>query len=264
MADFSSYLLLLLLLFWLSYFLFLRSIFTRTRPNDPGRHPPSPRSLPVIGHLHLLGRIPHQSLHKLSCQYGPLMHLFFGSKPCLVVSSPEMAKEFLKNHESSFLNRPIRTNINYLTYGSADFTFAPYGPYWKFLKKLCMTELLGGRTLDLHHPVREDETRLFLQRIRTRALAGAAIDVGAELSRFVQLFSLIQKLKQIDCYNIYRSILTWLKSVNYLFVNVNIWLNQSQVLVFQFIISNRFLKFKKCLRSINFQYFFNNIVSIYR
>lgn len=183
MADFSDYL--LLLSFLLASFLFIQAICTQTRPDKP-RLPPSPPSWPVVGHLHLLGRIPHQALHKLSCQYGPLIHLFFGSKPCVIVSSPEMAKHFLKTNESSFLNRPIRLNINYLTYGSADFTFAPYGPYWKFLKKLCMTELLGARTLDLHRPVRDEEMRLFVQRIHERAVLGVAVDVGAELSRFVK------------------------------------------------------------------------------
>lgn len=182
MDDFLDYL--LLLSFMLAFFLLIKAIFSKTRP-DTHRYPPSPPSLPVIGHLHLLGRIPHQALHKLSCKYGPLIHLFFGSKPCVIVSSPEMAKEFLKTNESSFLNRPIRLNINYLTYGSADFTFAPYGPYWKFLKKLCMTELLGGRTLDLHRSVRDEEMTMFVQRIHERAVVGSAVDVGAELSRFV-------------------------------------------------------------------------------
>ncbi|KAA0043712.1 3,9-dihydroxypterocarpan 6A-monooxygenase [Cucumis melo var. makuwa] len=182
MADFSDYFLLLSLL--LTSFLFVRVLFTRTHP-DKLRRPPSPLSLPVIGHLHLLGQIPHQALYKLSCQYGPLIHLFFGSKPCVIVSDSEMAKQFLKTNESSFLNRPIRLNINYLTYGSKDFTFAPYGPYWKFLKKLCMTELLSSRTLDLFHPIRDEEMRLFVQRIHEQAIVGGTVDVGAELSRLM-------------------------------------------------------------------------------
>lgn len=189
-----DYLLLLSLL--LTSFLFVQVIFTRIRP-DRLRRPPSPPSWPVVGHLHLLGRIPHQAFHKLSCQYGPLMHLFLGSKRCVIVSNSEMAKQFLKTNESFFLNRPIRLNINYLTYGSADFTFAPYGPYWKFLKKLCMTELLGGRTLDLHRPIRDKEMRLFVQRIHEQAIVGKMVDVGAELSRFVKLL-LAPNLKRID------------------------------------------------------------------
>ena len=91
------------------------------------RLPPSPLALPIIGHLHLLAPIPHQALHKLSNRYGPLLHLFLGSVPCVVASSPEMAKEFLKTHENSFSNRPNSAVVDYITYGSQGFAFAPYG-----------------------------------------------------------------------------------------------------------------------------------------
>ncbi|CAN1303642.1 3,9-dihydroxypterocarpan 6A-monooxygenase [Linum perenne] len=127
--------------------LLLKTIFTKTRPGSPNP-PPGPFALPIIGHLHLLAPIPHQALHKLALRHGPLFRISLGSVPCVVASSPETAKEFLKTHESSFLDRPGSAAIDYLTYGSADFSFAPHGPYWKLMKKLCMSELLGGRTLD--------------------------------------------------------------------------------------------------------------------
>lgn len=73
------------------------------------------------------------------------------------------------------------TNVDYLTYGSADFTMTPYGPYWKFMKKLCMSELLGGRTLELHLPLRREERKRFLQSMLRRAEKGEEVDVGAAL-----------------------------------------------------------------------------------
>ncbi|XP_050382483.1 cytochrome P450 93A2-like [Argentina anserina] len=179
MRIFHEYLVLLLI--WLVSFILFRTIFSKTRTH---RHlPPSPRALPIIGHLHLLGRIPHQALHKLSIRHGPLIHLYFGSKPCVVVSSPEMARECLKTHEMSFLNRPKMTNVDYLTYGSADFVMAPYGPYWKFMKKLCMSELLGGRILDQNLPIRQEEIERFLHVMLKKAYKGEQVDVGGELVR---------------------------------------------------------------------------------
>uniref|UniRef100_A0A2N9GHI9 Cytochrome P450 n=1 Tax=Fagus sylvatica TaxID=28930 RepID=A0A2N9GHI9_FAGSY len=74
-------------------------------------------------------------------------------------------------------------NIDNLTYGLADFTMAPYGPYWKFIKKLCMTELLGGRTLEQHLPVRSEEIKQFLQLLHKKAKANEEVDVGVELIR---------------------------------------------------------------------------------
>jgi cytochrome P450 len=140
-------------------------------------------ALPIIGHLHHLAPLPHQALHKLSNRHGPLIHIFLGSVPCVVASSPEMAKEFLKTHETSFSNRPHTAAVDYLTYGYADFSFAPYGPYWKFMKKLCMSELLGGRTLDQLLLVRREEINKFMQFILQKAEAGEAVDVGGQLMR---------------------------------------------------------------------------------
>ncbi|KAH7511013.1 hypothetical protein FEM48_ZijujUnG0057600 [Ziziphus jujuba var. spinosa] len=179
MADWHSYIIVFLV--WLISTILFRSIFTKTKTKL--RLPPSPLSLPIIGHLHLLAPLPHQALYKLSIRYGPIIHLSLGSNPCVVASSPEVAKEFLKTHETSFSNRPKGIAVDYLTYGSADFSFAPYGPYWKFMKKLCMSELLGGRTLEQLLPVRLEEIKMFLELMLKKADANEAVDVGGELTR---------------------------------------------------------------------------------
>ncbi|KAL1822420.1 hypothetical protein ACET3Z_009198 [Daucus carota] len=144
---------------------------------------PSPPRIPIIGHLHLLAPIPHQALHRLSSRYGPLVHIFLGSNPCLVVSSPEMAKLFLKTHEAYWSDRPQTEATDYLTYGSQDFSFAPYGPYWMFVKKLCMSELLGGKTLDLLLPVRRCEIESLVKVMLEKSRNGKAVDIGDELMR---------------------------------------------------------------------------------
>ncbi|KDO40427.1 hypothetical protein CISIN_1g042142mg, partial [Citrus sinensis] len=179
MVDFSGYIVLFLV--WLVSTILVRSIFRRSKITSS--LPPSPMALPIIGHLHLLAPIPHQALHKLSIRYGPLIHLFLGSVPCIVACSPETAKEILKTHETSFCDRPISATVDYLTYGSADFSFAPYGPYWKFMKKLCMTQLLGGQTLNQFIPIRSEEIRRFMQLMLKKAKASEAVDVGKELIR---------------------------------------------------------------------------------
>ncbi|KAI7991152.1 3,9-dihydroxypterocarpan 6A-monooxygenase [Camellia lanceoleosa] len=178
MGDFQGYIILFLI--WLTSIILLRAFF---RNRATTHLPPSPLALPIIGHLHLLAPIPHQALHKLSTRYGPLIYIFLGSVPCLVASSPETAKELLRTHETSFSNRPLMAAVDYLTYGSQDFSFAPYGPYWKFMKKLCMSELLGGRTLDQLLPVRHDEIKRFIELLLRKAKAGEVVDVGGELVR---------------------------------------------------------------------------------
>ena len=92
-----------------------------------------------------------------------------------------MAKEFLKTHETSFSNRPKISAVDFLTYGSADFSFAPYGLYWRFMKKLCMSELLSNRRLDQFYHIRCKEIKWFMQSIMKKAQASEEIDVGGEL-----------------------------------------------------------------------------------
>lgn len=167
---------------WIISTIVFRAIFTKIQ-NRKLRLPPRPPALPIIGHLHLLGSLPHQALHKLSNRYGPLFHLSLGSVPCVVASSPEIAKQFLRTHEASFSNRPQRIAVDYLTSGSTDFIFGPYGTYWKFMKKLCMSELLGSRTLDQLLPVRREEIQRFMQLMMKKADEVEYIDVGGELMR---------------------------------------------------------------------------------
>ncbi|KAB1217259.1 Cytochrome P450 71A1 [Morella rubra] len=94
-------------IFPLSLLLLFCSLYVFKRiPNGKQNLPPSPPKLPIIGHLHHLGTLPHRSLHALSKKYGPIMFLYFGHSPTLVVSSADMAKEMLKTHDLVFSNRP--------------------------------------------------------------------------------------------------------------------------------------------------------------
>ncbi|VVA96945.1 unnamed protein product [Arabis nemorensis] len=59
--------------------------------------PPSPPSLPIIGHLHhILSLLLHKSLQKLSSKYGTLLHLRIFNVPLVVVSSASIAYEIFK------------------------------------------------------------------------------------------------------------------------------------------------------------------------
>lgn len=51
------------------------------------------------------------------------------------------------------------------------------------MKKLCMSELLGGRTLDQFLPVQRDEIKRFVQLMMKKADKGECVDVGGELMR---------------------------------------------------------------------------------
>jgi hypothetical protein len=101
------------------------------------RLPPSPPGLPVIGHLHLVGSLPHISLRDLALKHGPdLMLLRLGAVPTLVVSSPRAAEEVLRTHDHIFASRPYSVVADIILYCMLDVGFAPYGEYWRRTRKL--------------------------------------------------------------------------------------------------------------------------------
>nr|XP_043636287.1 cytochrome P450 93A3-like [Erigeron canadensis] len=181
MADSQTYFPIFIL--WLISTIFIRVFLKPSRAK--AQSPPTPFAIPIIGHLHLIGPIPHQGFHKLSLRYGPVVRLFLGSQTCFVVSSPETAKEFLKINENSYLDRPHNSAVTYLTYGNKDFSFANYGPYWKFMKKIIMSELLNVSKVDLRLQVRKNEVNRFMKHISQKAKEGKAIEMGVELSKVI-------------------------------------------------------------------------------
>ncbi|KAJ1269763.1 hypothetical protein BS78_06G002100 [Paspalum vaginatum] len=147
------------------------------------RLPPGPRSLPVIGHLHLLRPPVHRSFHELSSKIGPLMHIRLGSTHCVVASTAEAASELIRGHEGSISERPVTAVARQFAYGSSGFAFAPYDAHWRFMKRLCMSELLGPRTVEQLRPVRRAGTVSLLRGVVVSAARGEAVDLTRELIR---------------------------------------------------------------------------------
>ncbi|TVU08168.1 hypothetical protein EJB05_41559, partial [Eragrostis curvula] len=154
----------------------------RLRAGGP-RLPPSPFALPFLGHLHLLAPLPHQALHRLAARHGPLLYLRLGSVPAVAACSPDAAREVLKTREAAFLDRPKPSAVHRLTYGGQDFSFSPYGPYWRFMKRACVHELLAGRTLDRLRHVRREEVARLVASLSSASDEGATrvVDVNAAL-----------------------------------------------------------------------------------
>uniref|UniRef100_A0A0E0LDI4 Cytochrome P450 n=1 Tax=Oryza punctata TaxID=4537 RepID=A0A0E0LDI4_ORYPU len=168
-----------LLLLFVGGLIFLYAL--RRRRSSGLRLPPSPFGLPILGHLHLLAPLPHQALHRLAARHGPLLYLRLGSVPCVAACSADAAREVLKTHEAAFLDRPKPAAVHRLTYGGQDFSFSAYGPYWRFMKRACVHELLAGRTLDRLRHVRREEVARLVGTLRRSAADGEHVDVDAAL-----------------------------------------------------------------------------------
>ncbi|KAK9039687.1 hypothetical protein V6N11_014881 [Hibiscus sabdariffa] len=116
-----------------------------------GSVPEAGGAWPVIGHLHLFSskEILYRTLFGLSKKYGPVYSIRLGSHKALVVGNMEMAKELLTVHDKAFATRPSLSASKLLGYNYAMFGFAPYGDYWREIRKITTLELLSNHRLDM-------------------------------------------------------------------------------------------------------------------
>ncbi|KAL8521889.1 hypothetical protein ACS0TY_012152 [Phlomoides rotata] len=142
-------------------------------PNRALRLPPGPTWLHLMGHLppYLIRSLPyHYPLRDLAHTYGPLMHIKLGELALIIVSSADVAKEVLKTHDVACSDRPKTMTGEVMCYNYSDILFSPYGHYWREMRKLCSSELLGAKRTRLFEHIREDEACALVESIEsTRA-----------------------------------------------------------------------------------------------
>lgn len=180
MTETNTYIFYIILCFLTT--LLLQYFFHR-RTTNLRRLPPSPPSLPLLGHLHLLSPSLHKSFTALSSKYGPLLCLRLGAVRCIVVSSATLATEVFKTQDLAFSSRPKFAFSDETPYGSSGFFAAPYGDYWRFMKKLTMTELLAPKQVERSRAVRYEEVLRFLKKMVSAAQKNQLVDVGGELMK---------------------------------------------------------------------------------
>ncbi|RVX04442.1 Cytochrome P450 71B36 [Vitis vinifera] len=142
--------------------------------------PPGPTKLPIIGNLHQLGALPHYSLWQLSKKYGSIMLLQLGV-PTVVVSSAEAAREFLKTHDIDCCSRPPLVGPGKFSYNHRDIGFAPYGDYWREVRKICVLEVFSTKRVQSFQFIREEEVTLLIDSIAQSSSSGSPIDLTERL-----------------------------------------------------------------------------------
>ncbi|XP_028754937.1 cytochrome P450 71D8-like [Neltuma alba] len=166
--------------------LFLTFLWFRKPRNKATIKVPGPWKLPLLGNLHQLvaaeSPLPHYALRELSLKYGPLMHLQLGETSTVVVSSPDLAKQIMKTHDLSFAQRPQTSTAKIFTYGGSDIAFAPYGDYWRQMRKICILELLSAKKVQSFSYVRQDEVSKLIESVQSSV--GSVLDLSSEIYSF--------------------------------------------------------------------------------
>ncbi|EFJ07039.1 hypothetical protein SELMODRAFT_134412 [Selaginella moellendorffii] len=147
------------------------------------RLPPSPWGLPLIGHVHHLSRLPHQSLQNLSRKLGGIMYLRLGMTPAIVISSPDLAKEALRSNDSSFGFRPYLLVGEYLTYNFKGIGLSN-GDHWKNMRKICITELFSVKRMESFRGLRLAEVSHLVSRLAQASKSQSVVNVRELVTDF--------------------------------------------------------------------------------
>ncbi|XP_030441049.1 cytochrome P450 CYP82D47-like [Syzygium oleosum] len=144
---------------------------------------------PLIGHLHLLGGPvpPHIVLANMADKYGPIFTVKMGIYRALIVSNWEIAKQCLTVNDRVFATRPKSVSSEVMAYNYAMFGLAPYGPYWRHVRKIAILDLLSNHRLELLKHLRESEVQASINHIYKRCVenySGAPKKVLVDMKRW--------------------------------------------------------------------------------
>ncbi|QHN78468.1 Cytochrome P450 [Arachis hypogaea] len=128
--------------------------------------PPGPKPLPIIGNLHQLDSSNlNLQLWNLSKIYGSIFSLQIGFKPAIVISSPKLAKEVLKDHDLDVSSRPPSLGTTRLSYNGFDLIFSPCIEYWREIRKICVVHFFSSKRISGFYHIRKSEVERMLGKI---------------------------------------------------------------------------------------------------
>ncbi|XP_071742678.1 cytochrome P450 CYP82D47-like [Rutidosis leptorrhynchoides] len=156
-------------LFVLSLTIILSAIIYKITRKNTTSAPEASGAWPVIGHLNLFSGssdLPHVALSSMADRYGPIFTVWLGIRRVLVVSNWEIAKEIFTTHDVAVSDRPKYLAAKILGLNYASFSFTPYGPYWREIRKIISLEVLSSSRLEKLKFVRVSELENSIKSLR--------------------------------------------------------------------------------------------------
>ncbi|KAK8650602.1 hypothetical protein V6N13_140234 [Hibiscus sabdariffa] len=128
---------------------------------------PGPRGLPLIGSMNLMASsLAHHRIAAaaVACKAQRLMAFSLGDTRVIVTCNPDVAKEILNS--SVFADRPVKESAYSLMFNRA-IGFAPYGVYWRTLRRIAATHFFCPKQIkgaeDQRSEIASEMVTLFAQ-----------------------------------------------------------------------------------------------------
>jgi hypothetical protein len=96
-----------------------------------------------------------------------------------------MVKEFLKTHDQQFHYRSTQTMLGEIVFANNGIAFVEGGPMWRYLRKICMTELFSVKRLQSFQPMRTKEISNIINNIYMESEEGKVVNLNFHLTYLV-------------------------------------------------------------------------------
>ncbi|CAI9778844.1 unnamed protein product [Fraxinus pennsylvanica] len=160
-----------------------------TRKPHQNRLPPGPTGWPLFGNIFQLGTSPHKTIAGLKHEYGPIVLLKMGSVKTMVILSADIADDFFKNHDLSFIDRRIFDANRSKNYYKGSLALAPYGVYWRVMRRICTVEMFVNKRINETASVRRKCVDNMLLWIEKEANSKEGMKNGIQVALYIFLAS---------------------------------------------------------------------------
>eukprot|EP01018_Ginkgo_biloba_P017773 Gb_02188 [translate_table: standard] len=100
----------------------------------------------------------------------------------VVVTSSKLAKECFTEKDAVMASRPQLAGGKHMSYDNRGLVWAPYGQYWRDLRKLCILQLLSTRRIENWKHIRIEEVSDLVEFLYRRSRDRVCVNMSSKLS----------------------------------------------------------------------------------
>ncbi|WCJ27750.1 Cytochrome P450 superfamily protein [Euphorbia peplus] len=144
--------------------------------------PPGPRVIPVIGDLKWMGKSLYELqmiIRSLQPKLGPIITLFFGSRPTIFITDRSLAHQALVEKGTVFSSRPPPNAIDEIaTSNHSMITTSSYGHTWRILRRNLKSEMLHPCRVKSYSGTRKSVLKMLLHRFESQQNTDGLVSIG--------------------------------------------------------------------------------------